>query len=456
MSTIIPKIFSINGVIDTAKSVKSNLDIIARACGSWLTFDVTSGKWSVVINQSGESQYSFNNSNIIGSITVSGTGVSELYNAVQLQFPHEDLLDRTDYITFTIPENDLYPNETTNTLNVQYDCINNPTQAELLARRELKQSRVDKIIQFRTDYSKLGVKAGDIIDVTAEMYGYTNKKFRVLNVTEEDQDDHTLIISITAFEYDENVYSSDGLTREERKFENGIIGKCANQTVRNSDAEANSGIDLGALAAANGLLLLLNQATGRYTLTQGGAPAYLNASSAVISWTFQDGMDLDIRCRVYSPFLGQGSIDDYLGWTGASSTSKWPATGTPVLIWGGDNTGLGNEAVAVNVQQLKNLFPTQQYFVIECRGNWYGSPGTRPVKLNATIWEGGTVTQSGFTFVNSGYTKARTAPGVEVYVDSFTQDPTALGDLMGYLVIDVREQKCQFINDIGFLGFGDA
>ena len=461
MTTIINKIFSINGVIDTSKSVRSNMDTIARAAGAWTTFDVTNGKWSVVINQPGSSEYSFDDSNIIGSITVSGTGLTELYNSVELQFPHQDLADRVDYITFTIPEADLFPNELENTLNIQYDCVNNPVQAELLARRELKQSRVDKVIQFRTDFTSLGIRAGDIIDVTASMYGFTNKKFRVLNVTEEDQGDHTIVLSITAFEYDESVYATDNLVREERVQQNGIVGKCANQDVRNSDAEANAGIDLGALAAANGLMLILNQLTGRYTLSQGGAPAYINGTNAVISWTFQDGEDLDIRCRVYSPFLGQGTVDDYLGWTGGSgqfpsqSTKQWPPTGTPVLVWGGDNTGVGKESVAVNIQQLKNLFPTQQYFVIECRGNWYNTPGIRPVKLDAIVYQGGTLNPSGYTFTNTGYTSARAAPGLDVYIDSNTTDPTTIGDLMGYLVIDTKNNQSQFINDIAMLGFGD-
>ena len=75
MSTIKTSSFAINGVIDTNKPVMQNITNIATASGCWVTFDVNQGKWAVVINQAGSSIKSFNDSNIIGSITVSGTGI---------------------------------------------------------------------------------------------------------------------------------------------------------------------------------------------------------------------------------------------------------------------------------------------------------------------------------------------------------------------------------------------
>ena len=70
-------IFSINGVIDTSKSVMDNMNILAAACSSWVTFDVHEGKWSVVVNETGSSVASFNNSNIIGGISVTSSGIKE-------------------------------------------------------------------------------------------------------------------------------------------------------------------------------------------------------------------------------------------------------------------------------------------------------------------------------------------------------------------------------------------
>jgi hypothetical protein len=232
MSTI-GTLFEINGVISTDKSVMQNINTLCTSAGAWMTYDIAEGRWTVIINRAGASTASFNDSNIIGGINISGTGVNELYNSVTIEYPHKDLRDQTDYIDLEIPSADRFPYELDNRLNIKLDCINNPVTAQYLASVELKQSRVDKVIQFRTDYSKIGLKAGDIIDITSSVYGYTAKKFRITKVEEEDTEG--LAISITGLEYDENVYSTDGLIRKIREKKTGIIPKDNNDATIGQD-----------------------------------------------------------------------------------------------------------------------------------------------------------------------------------------------------------------------------
>ena len=179
MTTYVSGLYNINGVISTDKSVLQNLNALCTSAGSWMTYDISDGKWSVVINRAGSSAASFTDSNIIGGINVSSTGINDLYNSATIEFPHKDLRDQTDYIDFDIPTVDRFPNELDNRLSLRIDLLNDPIQAAYIASAELKQSRVDKIIEFRTDFSKLGLKAGDLIDVTNTVYGYTNKMFRI-------------------------------------------------------------------------------------------------------------------------------------------------------------------------------------------------------------------------------------------------------------------------------------
>ena len=269
MSTKISNIFNINGVIDTSKPVMANMQTLAKAANSWVTFDIHTGKWSIVINKENEdSVYSFNDDNIVGSITISGSGLTDFYNRVELQFPHKDLVDQNDYMSLELLPEDKYPNEQENTLNLQFDCVNEPVQAQILASTELKQSRVDKIIQFRSDFSAIGLKAGDIIDVTNDTYGYDKKLFRILTITEEDGDDNLIVVNISAFEYDNNVYNVDGLVREDRQTQNTIVSKCVNEAIQNSDSQqtANSLWPMLAATAATGLFNLLwkkNPITGK-------------------------------------------------------------------------------------------------------------------------------------------------------------------------------------------------
>lgn len=254
MTTFVSNLFAINGVISTDKSVMDNLNTMCSAAGAYLTYDISEGKWSVIINRPGTSVASFDDSNILGGINISGTGVSELYNAVTIEFPHKDLRDQTDYIDFEIDSADRFPNELDNRLNISIECVNDPIQAGYIAASELKQSRVDKIIEFRTDYTNLGLKAGDLIDVTNSVYAYTNKMFRIIKV--EEADEEGLVISISALEYDANVYSTAGLIRKIREKKTGIVPKDANTAITRSDNAATTNQLANALNDPTNALLI--------------------------------------------------------------------------------------------------------------------------------------------------------------------------------------------------------
>lgn len=247
----------INGVIDTNQNVLENLNMLATAAGCFLTWDPSEGLWSVIPNTTGSSVKSFDDSNIIGPIAVSSSGINELYNSVSINFPHKDLRDSVDTIILTIPEGDRYAQELDNNLEITLPIINDPVQAQLIANRELKQSRVDKVIRFTTDYTSNGLKAGDLIAITASMYGFTNKVFRVTAIEEEDTDEGAIVFSITALEYDADVYSTAGLTRETKTKRTGIIPKISNAAIQTSE-DIDVGSQVARLLGANILLGLLN------------------------------------------------------------------------------------------------------------------------------------------------------------------------------------------------------
>ena len=235
--------YKINGVISTDKTVMQNIENMCNAAGTWLTYDVHAGKWAFVINKLEDSIASFNDSNIIGGINISSTGLTDLYNSVKVEFPHIDLNDQRDFIRDEIPIADRNANEQLKELGIQFDIMNDPVQAEMLGLMELKQSRIDKVIQFTTDFSYLGLKGGDVIDITAEIYGFTNKKFRIVSITEQDTSEGTISLNITALEYDESIYATDNLTRYDRTTSNGIasiggIGKPGVPTVNKYELNA--------------------------------------------------------------------------------------------------------------------------------------------------------------------------------------------------------------------------
>ena len=223
-SQVLANRYQINGVLDTSKSVFENIEKICSTAGSWLSYDIQDGLWGVVINKSTSSSASFDDSNILGSISVSGTGITDLYNAVNVQFPHRNLRDSSDFVNIEIPDIDRNPNEPDNTLNIVYDILNEPIQAQLLGFIEIKQSRVDLIIKFDTDYSYYGLSAGDVITVTNSQFGFSSKLFRIISVAEIQDEQGPLRIGITALEYDANVYNEDDLYRYTVSDSTGIVG----------------------------------------------------------------------------------------------------------------------------------------------------------------------------------------------------------------------------------------
>ena len=214
--------YRINGIIDTSVSVFENMEQLALSSSVWTTYDIHAGRWSVIINRAGASTRSFDDSNIVGAIDVSASGLTDYYNAVKVTFPREDLNDQVDFVLARTPEFQRLPNEADNILEISLPLVNDPVQALNIGAIELKQSRVNQVVTFVTDYSAIDVNAGDIIDITSSALAWTNRLFRVVTMRERDDTGASIAIEITALEYDPNVYVND-LVREDRSTQNEIV-----------------------------------------------------------------------------------------------------------------------------------------------------------------------------------------------------------------------------------------
>ncbi|CAB4137063.1 hypothetical protein UFOVP322_8 [uncultured Caudovirales phage] len=224
--------YQINGLIDTDNPVLENAEKILSAAASWLSYDAHDGKWGIVINKSASSVASFNDTNILGTISISGTGLQDLYNSTKVEFPHRELRDSADFYNIAVPTSSIpadwtpfsrNANEEDKVLPLSYDIINEPIQAQMLGLIELKQSRLDKVIQFQTDFSYYNLKAGDIIDVTNTRFGFSSSLFRIITINEVQDEGGALIMEITALQYNTNVYSIADLYRFVRTTADGIV-----------------------------------------------------------------------------------------------------------------------------------------------------------------------------------------------------------------------------------------
>ena len=204
--------YRINGVIDASKSVLENIDQIMNACDSWMQYNATSGEWAVVINKAQASTYSFNDSNIVGSITIGSVDITQMPNQIQGKFPDKTNRDQYNYVNIEVPNNLLYPNEPVNKLNVNYDLVNDSVQALYLANRTIEQAREDLLVTIDTTYDGIQVDAGDVVSVTNTAYGWNNKLFRAMQV-KEIVNDTGLTAQIQLVEYNSAVYDNFNITQ---------------------------------------------------------------------------------------------------------------------------------------------------------------------------------------------------------------------------------------------------
>jgi hypothetical protein len=205
--------YKINGLVDPAKNVFTNLQSMVNAAGSFINYDITSGKWNVIINKNNDPVLNFDDSNILGGITLTGTSLDQIFNSVEVTFPHRELQSQQDTVRIDIPRDGnsfLNPNEPENILKISYDLVDEPLQALELGYIELYQNRMDQVITFTTDYSKFQVEAADVITVTNSIYGWDHNQFRVVRVREIESDAGGLALEITAQEYDPYIYTAMG------------------------------------------------------------------------------------------------------------------------------------------------------------------------------------------------------------------------------------------------------
>lgn len=212
-----------NGVLDPSQNLLSNMTAIIDNTGNWLTYDVYTGKWTVILNKAGTSVVTLTDSNIIGEISISGTSLTQLDNQAKVQYQNTDIKDKTDFVKISIPSGELHPNEPEKTREITLPYVNKQVVAAKIGLQQLKQARVDKIISFKTDFSYLQLRAGEIVSITSDVYGFTAKPFRIITAQETENSEGDLVIEFKALEYESAVYDYD-ITEYAVEDNNGILG----------------------------------------------------------------------------------------------------------------------------------------------------------------------------------------------------------------------------------------
>jgi len=206
--------FVINGVISTGDNVKNSIEKISQGASAWTTFDYSQGQWKFLNNRAAteselEDAFEFNDDNILGEVGITATNLEDLYNLLEVEFASRKIRDQNDYFKGAIDPSLMNDLEPPNTLGMRLEMSNNAIQAARIGLIDLKQSRADKIITFRADYSAIQCEAGDVVKITNSVYGFINKLFRISKIREIEGDEGTITVEVTALEYDSTIYTDE-------------------------------------------------------------------------------------------------------------------------------------------------------------------------------------------------------------------------------------------------------
>jgi len=131
---------------------------------------------------------------------------------------------------------------------------------------------------------------------------------------------------------------------------------------------------------------------------------------------FTDGSDMDTVTYMTVPDImlstsggtnavqvTNGDYYNYVGTCGVSDSGpQYPLSpGTPFLTYGGDNlTSSGTESVLFDLVEFKNQNPGAGNIEFVFTADWFGTAGTNPIYMRATLWKGGTPVENEFTWEN--------------------------------------------------------
>ena len=204
--------WAINGMLGTYTNVFTNIDMICQACSTFFTYNPKVGKFEVVPNRAAttaekSAAYLFDDDNVVGAIDISSTQLYSQYNELEAEYPDGSQRDQTATVNIITPVGERNTNEPENKLTVRYPICNDAPRVTNLAQIDLRQSRNDLVVSIEADYAAIQTDVGDIVKLTNATYGFTEKLFRVMRVTETEAQDGMLTVKLLLLEYADEVYT---------------------------------------------------------------------------------------------------------------------------------------------------------------------------------------------------------------------------------------------------------
>ena len=202
-----------NFILDTGKSTFANMNALLSHFNGILSYE--NGKYTLDVetqadaptislnaNQENINPYYIENSDIIGRINLKDNSSKRAKNTIKASIADPQLNFGSRSITFF--NSDFLKADRNVVKNGQfpYTGITNYYNGRIGAEKELYQSRFSKEISFTIGPRGLLLKAGQVIALTYDPFGWSSKLFRVENLSFQ----ANCNVSVKATEYDDSIY----------------------------------------------------------------------------------------------------------------------------------------------------------------------------------------------------------------------------------------------------------
>jgi len=221
--------YQIDGMLSTYVPVKQNINEICKSCSTFFTYDSKLGKFKVVPNREAttaekNAAFVLNDDNIISPLEITSTELYSMFNSIEAEYPSYEQKDQTKTVFIDTPSGDRNTNEPDNPLQARFNLVNDAPRVHNLANIDLRQGRLSTVVSCTADYSAIQIDVGDIVKLTNSLYGYSEKLFRVMRVTEIENGDAMLAVKLILLEYDDSVYTHNVITSDSATLPTGIPG----------------------------------------------------------------------------------------------------------------------------------------------------------------------------------------------------------------------------------------
>lgn len=198
--------YTCNIVLEPTNSTLDNAKEILKTMKASLPF--VQGKYKLVLEEAGTSVATFDDTNILGSVSIGYADRSKRLNRCTVKFPNENKGYKPDTISWPATNSALhigYQNQDNGDdlhTEIELTGITDRYQARDLAEFTVRDSRTQEFIEFKAQPSALLIECGDVITVSNDILDIVNKEYRVRKCSINAD----LTVTIKAQVYDSTVY----------------------------------------------------------------------------------------------------------------------------------------------------------------------------------------------------------------------------------------------------------